>query len=147
MSVANDIFAGVRGFWTSAKTIVGLATPPPPRLMLPGGIDNTAVVSGLSHLRTWISYALPSVIFADFLIGAVLVAAAFFLTLFILNDCRRLGCTVFRLVFLMILLVAVLFWTFSIWRLSNSEFGDTYETIGDWMFRGLATIGLGARQQ
>jgi ABC-type multidrug transport system permease subunit len=148
-AIAGDVFAGVRGFWTTASTLAGYSAPPPPppRLLLSDGVNNTAVATGLSHLRVWIGYALPSVIFADFLIGAVLVMTAFFLGLFILGDCKRLGCTLFRLIFLVIMLVAVLFWTWSIWQLSHSEFADTYTTIGTWPVRILAMIGLGVRQE
>ena len=118
-------------------------------LLLTDGIttSNPNVVLGLARLRYWIGYALPSVIFADALIGLLLVASAFGLTVWILSDCRRLGFTVIRLGFMIVLLVAVAFWTYSIWQISNAEFGGTYRSIGAWLLNALASLGIAGKHE
>jgi hypothetical protein len=145
MQIATDLFAGVRAYWTTSAPLPTSDPSRPPYTLLALPRGETAANVGLGQLRFWLGALLPSRIFADFLIGLVLVFSCFFLTCCILGDCRALGCAVIRLGFMVIALVVVLFWTHTIWVLSDAEFHGTYTTLGEWAYTVIAMIGA-ARQ-
>lgn len=125
----TDVFTFFRSFFEQARTMQEAADQLP-KIKLPS--EGSASVQAIASLRGLLSMIVPSRMYADMIIVTLLVALTIVFGLSIVTNCRQLGCAMLRLVFCCTCLGLLVFWLYTVCRLSNEEFHNVYVDGFNW---------------
>lgn len=103
--------------------------------------EGSLAVQGFSVLRGFVGTVLPSRMYADMVIGLILIALTIILAISVISGCQQLGCAFIKLGFLCCALFAVVFWLYVVWQLSDQEFHGSYIKTGEWVLESLRGSG------
>lgn len=124
-----DVFTFFRSFFEQARTMQEAADQLP-KIKLPS--EGSVSVQAIMSLRGVLGMIVPSRMYADLIIVTLLIALTIVLGISIVTNCRHLSCAMLKLVLICTCFGLLLFWLFTVCRLSNEEFHNVYVDGFNW---------------